>query len=77
MKLDIVLAAISIIVIVGPLLAAVITYKENPIALVMPDIQEISNEIKDYVPKVEYVGYEIIDPESSFRVKFNVMNNAD
>lgn len=77
MNLGAILAAISIIIVVGPIASAVIMYKDNPIELVMPDIEEITDKIEDYFPTVEYVGYEIIDPESSFRVKFNVTNNSD
>jgi len=72
-----ILAAISIIIVVGPIAAAVIMYKDNLIALIMPDIEELTDKIGDYFPRIEYVGYEIIDPESSFRVMFNVTNNSD
>lgn len=77
MNLGTILAAISIIIVVGPIASAVVMYKDNPIALVMPDIEELTDKIEDYFPTVEYVGYEIIDPESSFRVMFNVTNNSD
>jgi len=77
LNLGIILAAISIIIVVGPIFSAVIIYKDNLIALIMPDIEGLTDKIGDYFPNVEYVGYEIIDPESSFRVIFNVTNNSD
>lgn len=76
MNLGTLLAAVSIIIVVGPIVSAVIIYKDNLIELVMPDIEELTDKIEDYWPTVEYVGYEIIDPESSFRVTFNVTNNS-
>lgn len=77
MKLGIILAAISIIIVVGPLASAVILYRDNLIALIMLDIEELTEKIEGYFPTVEYVGYEIVDPESSFRVMFNITNNSD
>jgi len=77
LNLGTILVAISIIIVVGPIFSAVIVYKDNLIALVIPDIEELIDKIGDYFPNVEYVGYEIIDPESSFRVIFNVTNNSD
>jgi hypothetical protein len=77
MNLGTLLAAISIIIVVSPIVSAVIIYQDNLIELVMPDIEELTDRIEDYLPTVEYVGYEIIDPESSFRVTFNVTNNSD
>jgi hypothetical protein len=77
LNLGIILAAISIIIVIGPIASAVIMYKDNLIALVMPDIEKLTDYIEDYLPTVEFVGYEIIDPESSFRVMFNVTNNSD
>lgn len=77
MNLGIILAAISIIIVVGPIASAIVIYKDNPLALVIPDVEELTDKIEDYFPTVEYVGYEIIDPESSFRVMFNITNNSD
>jgi len=77
MNLGTILAAISIIIVLGPVVSAVIIYRDNLIELVMPDIEELTDKIEDYFPTVEYVGYEIIDPESSFRVIFNVTNNSN
>jgi len=77
LNLGTILAAISIIIVVGPIFSAIVLYKDNLIALVIPDIEQLKDKIEDYFPQVEYVGYEIIDPESSFRVIFNITNNSE
>ena len=77
MNLGIILAAISILIVAGPLVSAVVIYKDEPIALVLPNVEEVTDNIQNFVPKVEYEGYEIVDPDSSFRVKFNITNNSN
>jgi len=72
-----ILALISIIIVVGPLASAIILYRDNPIALIMPDVEELTENFEGYFPTVEYAGYEIVDPETSFRVLLNMTNNSD
>jgi len=72
-----ILALISIIIVVGPLASAVILYRDNLVALIMPDTEELTEKFEGYFPTVEYAGYEIVDPETSFRVLLNMTNNSD
>jgi len=72
-----ILAAISIMIVVGPLASAVILYRDNVIALIMPDVEDIMEKFEEYFPTVEYADYEIVDPETSFRVLLNMTNNSD
>jgi len=71
-----ILALISIIIVAGPLASAVILYKDNPIALIMPDVEELKEKFEGYFPTVEYLGYENVT-ETSFRVLLNMTNNSD
>jgi len=77
LNLGIILTAISILIVVGPIVSAVIIYKDEPLSLITPNVEELTDKIQDYVPTVKYDSYEVIDPESSFRVKFKVTNNYD
>jgi len=76
MKFGIILTIITIIIVVGPIVSAVIMYKDNLIALIVPDVEELTDKISNYFPTVEYADYEVIDAKSSFNVKFNVTNNS-
>ncbi|KPV63395.1 MAG: hypothetical protein AOA66_0871 [Candidatus Bathyarchaeota archaeon BA2] len=71
-----ILTLISITIMVGPLAFAVILYRDNPVALIMPDIGDISEKFEGYIPKFEYAGHEKLS-ETSFRVFVNITNNSD
>lgn len=77
LNLGTILAAFSITIMLVPIVSAVIIYRDNLIELVIPDIEELTDRIEDYFPTIEYLGYEIIDPESTFIVMFNITNNSD
>ena len=75
MKLGVILAAVSILIVVGPIVSIVISYQGNPVAEIVSNIETLTEIIEGTYPTVEYVGYEVTDPESSFRVIFNITNN--
>jgi len=77
LNLGIVLAVISIMIVVCPILSAVFMYRGDITELVTPNIDELRDKIEDFFPTVEYVGCEVIGPEFSMKVMFNVTNNSD
>jgi len=77
LNLGIVLAMISIMIVVCPILSAVFMYRGDLTELVRPNIEELRDKIKNFFPTVEYVGCEVISPELSLKVMFNVTNNSE
>jgi len=73
-SLEGILIAVSIIIVAGLI---VVNYQDNPIAELSFNIEGLTEIIEGDLPTIEYLGYEIIDPESSFRLMFNVTNNSD
>jgi len=69
MNMKWILLAISVVIFVGPIGSALVIHRDNLAALVVPEAPEFMTA----TPKIEYVGYEIIDLSKQL-LKFEIVN---
>lgn len=78
MRVGLILLLVSVIT-VSPVLVALVSYRDNLMALFMPTESTMNalGEFTRTIPSIEYLNYEIINPERSIRVNLKISSSYD